>query len=181
MNQQPWSKPLVIVRLPAEPQLYDELETVTQVAVNQPGSDILIDLEGVERIDPRSMLSLIILKGLLKKSTRRLGFCHIHPAVEDSLRKRGLCHDAEEDSGQAIVLETPASTEVGGALVLSCGDAHQEKRHYRRLNLSKLLNISVELWHADKSHDPTDLPPARYWEGTLADICEGGGRLLSMS
>ena len=61
MNQQPWSKPLVIVGLPAEPHTYDELETVTQVAVNRPDSDIIIDFSRIEHLDRRSMLSLVVL------------------------------------------------------------------------------------------------------------------------
>ena len=78
MNQRAWSKHLVIVKLPGEPRTYGELETVIQVAVNRPSSDMIIDFSGIESIDQRSMLSLVVLNRILQKSMRHLGFCHIH-------------------------------------------------------------------------------------------------------
>lgn len=178
MNQQPWSKPLVIVELPAEPHTYDELETVTQVAVNRPDSDIIIDFSRIENLDRRSMLSLVVLHRLLEKSMRHLGFCHIQPALKATLQQHGLAKVIEKRPDQDIVLEPWADASLGGVLILANQGECYEKRHYQRLSLSKWLKISVQLWHVDEDSPDTQLPPARYWEGTLADVGAGGAQVV---
>ena len=177
MKSEPWSKQLVIVKLPAEPHTYDELETVMQVAVNRTDSDIIIDLDGIEHIDQQSILSLIVLNRLLQRSQRHLGFCHIHPSMKETLQKRGFSH-IEKGRDEDIVLEPMADTDEGGTVILSQRGTHPEKRHYKRLSLSKWLKISAELWHVEEDLGHTDLPPARYWEGILADVCEGGTQVV---
>jgi len=178
MNQQPWSKPLVIVRLPAEPHTYDELETVIQVAANRSSSDIIIDFSRIERMERRSMLSLVVLHRILEKSRRHLGFCQIPPALKATLQQHGLAKVIEKRPDKDIVLEPLADASQGGMLILANQGECYEKRHYQRLSLSKWLKISVQLWHVDEDFPDTNLPPARYWEGTLADVCEGGAQVV---
>ena len=84
----------------------------------------------------------------------------------------------ETRSDKEIVLEPLADAEQGGTLILANKGQRCEKRQYQRLSLSKWLKISVQLWHVDRDADHTDVPPSRYWEGTLADVCEGGAQVV---
>jgi anti-anti-sigma regulatory factor len=178
MNQRAWSKHLVIVKLPGEPHTYGELETVIQVAVNRPGSDMIIDFSGIESIEQRSMLSLVVLNRILQKAKAHLGFCHIHPAIKKTLQQHGLSNVIETRPDKDIILEPLADAEQGGTLILANKGERYEKRHYQRLSLSKWLKISVQLWHIDKDAGHAGVPPSRYWEGTLADVCEGGVQVV---
>jgi len=178
MNQWAWSKQLVIVKLPGEPHTCGELETVIQVAVNRPGADMIIDFSGIKRIEKRSMLSLLVLNRVLQKSKAHLGFCHIHPAIRETLQQHGLATVIERRPDRDIMLEPLADVKQGGTLVLANKGERYEKRRYQRLSLSKCLKISVQLWHADQEAGHADLPPSRYWEGTLADVCEGGAQVV---
>ena len=180
MSQQSWSKHLVIVKLPAEPHTNDELETVIQVAMNRASSDIIIDFSRMEAISLRSACNLVILNRILRKSKRHLGLCHIHPAVKKTLQTHGFCSVTGKDWDKEIILEPLADTRQGGTLMLPCqGEGGPyENRQYQRLSLSKWLKISVQLWPVDGEAGHSKLAPSRYWQGVLADVSEGGARVV---
>jgi len=180
MSQPPWSKHLVIVKLPAEPHTNAELETVIWVAVNRVSSDIIIDFARIEAIGQESVCNLVILNRILRKSKRHLGLCHIHPAIKETLHKHGFCSVTEKDWDKEIILEPLADARQGGTLMLARqgeGEPY-EKRQYQRLSLSKWLKISARLWPVDGETGHSELAPSRYWEGVLADVSEGGARVV---
>jgi anti-anti-sigma regulatory factor len=180
MNQQSWSKHLVIVKLPAEPHTNAELETVIRVAVNGASADIIIDFARIETIAHRSVCNLVILNRILRKSKRHLGLCHIHPAIKETLQKHGFSSVTQKDWEKEIILEPLSDAKQGGTLMLARqgeGEPY-EKRQYQRLSLSKWLKINVQLWPIDGEAGHSESAPPRYWEGVLADVSEGGARVV---
>lgn len=178
MNAQNRSKRTIVVRLPAEPRTSDELETVTQVALNEPDCDVVMDFADIQTLSQPTLCGLVILHRALGDTGRRLSFCNTE-AVRDVFKAHRIGRVLTGDCDEGIILEPMANPGNGGTLVR----AHQdetgtcERRHYVRLNVSRSLKLTVLAWHACQDHEVPQSPQPPCWRGMLVDVSEGGAQV----
>ncbi len=180
MSEQSWSGHIVIVRLPPEPQTSDELDRVIQVAVNDIGFDIIVDFADVQTISQSSFCELVVLHRILDRSTRRLGFCNISPAIRSVFKTHKMGRIIETDWNVKISIDPSANPLQDGSVVLGNQDRNEtrERRSFVRFNLSKSLRTTALLWHrcSDSDHLEAVLPDC--CQCTLVDVSEGGAQVV---
>ncbi len=180
MSEQVWSEHIVIVRLPPEPQTSDELDRVVQVAVNDIGSDIIVDFTDLQIISKSSLRRLVVLHRILDGSTRRLGFCNISPAIRSVFKTHKMERLIGTDWDVKISNEPSANPLQRGSVVLGNQDRNEthERRSFVRFNLSQSLRTTALLWHrcSDSGHPEAVSPDG--WQCTLVDVSEGGAQVV---
>ncbi len=180
MSEQSWSGHIVIVKLPPEPQTNDELDRVIQVAVNDIGSDIIVDFTDLQIISKSSLRRLVVLHRILDGSTRRLGFCNISPAIRSVFKTHKMERFIGTDWDVKISNEPSANPLQGGSVVLGNKDRNEthERRSFVRFNLSQSLRTTALLWHrcSDSGHPEAVSPDG--WQSTLVDVSEGGAQVV---
>jgi len=77
MGIQNWSEDIVLVDLPAEPQIGDELKTVAEIARDRGDCDVILDFSRVDIITSSSLSKLLRLRKLLTDCGHRLVFCSV--------------------------------------------------------------------------------------------------------
>ncbi|MHC4498460.1 MAG: hypothetical protein ACYS9T_01415 [Planctomycetota bacterium] len=77
MGIQNLSKDVLLVTLPKEPQLGDELGEVNEMASNNCDFDVVIDFAGVEVLPSESICNLMILNNLLNGLGHKLVLCGV--------------------------------------------------------------------------------------------------------
>ncbi len=179
MSAQSWFNHVVIVKLPPEPQINNELETITQVAMNTADFDVVIDFVEVNTISRRAICNLVILQRLLHKSFRHLGFSNLNHVLKETFAMHRIGNAIESDWSGEIGLEPQGNRPDSGTLVFENQDRTEvyERRNYTRLNLSQSLQISVELWPVCQAIAPDESVPADGWQGVLIDVSEGGAQV----
>ena len=180
MSGQSWSRHVVIVRLPPEPQINDELDTVIQVAVNDTSFDIIVDFADVQTISQLSLCRLVILHRILQNSAQQLGFCNIGHAIRSLFQKHSIGRFIESDWNRGISLVPSANPTQGGSLVLrNQGQLETcERRNYVRYSLSKSLRITGVLWHRTPDTNHLKAAPTHCWQCILVDVSEGGVQIV---
>jgi anti-anti-sigma regulatory factor len=180
VSGQSWSRHVVIVRLPPEPQINDELDTVIQVAVNDTSFDIIVDFADVQTISQPSLCRLVILHRILQKAARQLGFCNISHAIRSVFKTHRIGRFIESDWNREISLEPSANPTQGGSLVLRNQDQLEtcERRSYVRYSLSKSLRITALLWHRSPDTNYLKAVPTHCWQCILIDVSEGGVQIV---
>ena len=178
-SAQSWFNHVVIVKLPPEPQTDNELETITQVAMNSADFDVVIDFAEVSTISKRAICNLVILQRLLHKSFRHLGFSNVNHTLKETFVVHRIGSVIESDWSGEIGLEPQGNRQGSGTLVFENQDRTEvyERRNYTRLNLSQSLQISVELWPVCQASNPVKSVPADGWQGVLIDVSEGGAQV----
>ena len=81
---------VLLVRLPEEPHLGTELETLNEIASEGCAQDVIIDLSEVEILSSESICSLMILDKYLESSGHHLVFCGASQAVRHIFERTGL-------------------------------------------------------------------------------------------
>ncbi len=90
MGIQNWSENIILVDLPAEPQMGDELKTVTDIARDRGDCDIVIDFSTIDIISSSSLSKLLKLRKMLVDWGHQLILCNVAPATKGIFAVTGL-------------------------------------------------------------------------------------------
>ena len=90
MGLQNWSEDIILVDLPSEPGLGDELKTVTGVTRDRGDCDVVVDFSSVDIVTSSSLSKLLKLRKLLTDCGHRLVFCNVAPATRGIFTVTGL-------------------------------------------------------------------------------------------
>lgn len=90
MGIQNWSEDVILVDLPEEPEMGDELATVTEMVRDRGNCDVVIDFSNVDIVTSSSLSKLLKLRKLLADCGHRLVFCSVAPATKGIFTVTGL-------------------------------------------------------------------------------------------
>ena len=90
MGIQNWSEDIVLVDLPTEPEMGEELNTVTQMVRDRGDCEVVVDFSKVDIVTSSSLSKLLRLKKLLGDCGHRLVFCSVAPATKGIFTVTGL-------------------------------------------------------------------------------------------
>ena len=82
MGIQNWSEDIILVDLPAEPQLGDEVKTVTEMVRDRGDCDVVMDFSCVDIVTSSSLSKFLRLRKLLGDCGHRLVFCNVAVATK---------------------------------------------------------------------------------------------------
>ncbi|MHC4571864.1 MAG: STAS domain-containing protein [Planctomycetota bacterium] len=90
MGIQNWSEDIVLVDLPQEPNMGEELKTVTEITRDRGDCDVVIDFSNVDIVTSSSLSKLLKLRKLLADCGHRLVFCNVAAATKGIFTVTGL-------------------------------------------------------------------------------------------
>ncbi len=90
MGIENWSESVILVNLPAEPQIADELAEVTDMVNRNTDNDMVIDFSAVDIVTSSSLSALLKLQKLMTDSHRRLIFCNVSAATKNIFDVTGI-------------------------------------------------------------------------------------------
>ena len=90
MGIQNWSENIVLVDLPQEPEMGDELKAATEIVRDRGDCDMVIDFSSVDVITSSSLLKLLKLRKLLADCGHKLVLCSIIQATRGIFTVTGL-------------------------------------------------------------------------------------------
>ena len=90
MGIQNWSEDVILVDLPEEPEIGDELTTATEMVRDRGNCDVVIDFASVDIVTSSSLSKLLKLRKLLADCGHRLVFCSVAPATRGIFTVTGL-------------------------------------------------------------------------------------------
>jgi anti-anti-sigma factor len=90
MGIQDWSEDVILVDLPQEPEMGDEIKTVTEMVRDRGNCEVVIDFSSVDIITSSSLSKLLKLRKLLGDCGHRLIFCNVAPATKGIFTVTGL-------------------------------------------------------------------------------------------
>src|SRR3974390_672841 len=90
MGIKTWSKNMVLVALPAEPQMSDELKAVADIIKDRGDCDVVTDFSAIDIISSSSLSKLLKLRKQLADSGHQLIFCNVAPATKGIFAVTGL-------------------------------------------------------------------------------------------
>jgi anti-anti-sigma factor len=90
MGIQDWSEDVILVDLPPEPEMGDELKTVTGMVRDRGDCDVVIDFSEVDIVTSSSLSKLLKLRKMLSDCGHRLVFCSVAAATKGIFTVTGL-------------------------------------------------------------------------------------------
>jgi len=90
MGIQDWSEDIILVDLPQEPEMGDELTTVTEMVRDRGDCDVVIDFSSVDIITSSSLSKQLNLSKLLVDCSHKLVLCSVAAAVKGIFMVTGL-------------------------------------------------------------------------------------------
>jgi len=90
MGIQNWSEDILLVDLPQEPEMGDELKTVTEMVRDRGNCEVVVDFSSVDIITSSSISKLLKLRKLLADCEHRLIFCNVAAATRGIFTVTGL-------------------------------------------------------------------------------------------
>ena len=90
MGIQNWSEDVILVDLPQEPQMGDELKTATGIVRDRGDCDVVIDFSNVDIITSSSLSKLLKLRKMLADCGHRLLLCNVAAATRGIFTVTGL-------------------------------------------------------------------------------------------
>ena len=90
MGIQNWSEDIILVDLPQEPNMGDELKTVIEMVRDRGDCDVVIDFSNIDIVTSSSLSKLLKLRKLLADCEHRLVFCNVAPATRGIFTVTGL-------------------------------------------------------------------------------------------
>jgi len=90
MSIQNWSENIMLVDLPAEPQILDEMRTVIEIARQRDDCDIVMDFTSVDIVTSSSLSSMLKLRKLLNDCGKRLVLCNMAAATRKVFKTTGI-------------------------------------------------------------------------------------------
>ena len=104
MGIQDWSENTILVDLSGEPEMRDELITVTKMVRDRVNCDVVIDFSNVDIVTSSSMSKLLILRKTLSNSGHKLVFCSVSSATKGIFMITGLDGNFEFAGDKSEVL-----------------------------------------------------------------------------
>ncbi len=90
MGIQDWSDDIVLVDLPAEPQMGDELKAVIEIVRDRGDCNLVIDFSSVDIVTSSTLSKLLKLRKLLADCGHRLVFCNVAAATRGIFTVTGI-------------------------------------------------------------------------------------------
>ena len=90
MGIQNWSEDIILVDLPQEPNMGEELKTVTEMVRDRGDCDVVVDFSSVDIVTSSSLSKLLRLRKLLADCGHRLVFCSVAAATRGIFTVTGL-------------------------------------------------------------------------------------------
>ena len=90
MGIQNWSENIILVDLPAEPLMGDELKTITDIIKDRDDCDVVVDFSAVDIITSSSLSKFLKLRKTLTDAGHELVFCNVAPATKGIFSVTGL-------------------------------------------------------------------------------------------
>jgi len=106
MAIQNWSEDIILVDLPAEPEMGDELKTITEIVRDRGDCDIVVDFSSVDIVTSSSLSKLLKLRKLLGDCGHRLVLCSVAPATRGIFTVTGLDGIFEVADDKFVALAT---------------------------------------------------------------------------
>ena len=104
MGIQDWSENSILVDLPEEPEMGNELITVTKMVRDRANCDVLIDFSGVDIVTSSSLSKLLKLRKMLSDSNHKLVLCSVSAATKGIFMITGLDGNFEFADDKSVVL-----------------------------------------------------------------------------
>ncbi len=104
MAIQQWSDEIIVVDLPDEPEMTDELISLADFLADKENFNVVVDFTSVGEITPAGLSRLLKLRQLTAQGGRRLVLCNIAPSAEGIFSVTGLTDlfDLAEDKFSAL-------------------------------------------------------------------------------
>ena len=90
MGIQNWSENIVLVDLPQEPEMGDELKAVTEIMRDRGDCDLVVDFSCVDIVTSSSLSKLLKMRKLVGDCGHRLVFFNVAPATKGIFTVTGL-------------------------------------------------------------------------------------------
>ena len=90
MGIQNWSENIVLVDLPQEPQLGEELKAVTEIACKKGDCEVVLDFSEVDIVTSSSLSKLLKLRKLLGDCGQKLILCNVAAATKGIFTVTGI-------------------------------------------------------------------------------------------
>jgi anti-anti-sigma factor len=90
MGIQNWEEDIILVDLPREPEMSDELKNVTEMVRDRGNCDVVIDFSDVDIITSSSLSKLLKLRKMLSDCGHRLVFSNVAAATKGIFTVTGL-------------------------------------------------------------------------------------------
>jgi anti-anti-sigma factor len=90
MGIQNWEDDIVLVDLPREPEMGDELKNVTEIVRDRGDCDVVIDFSDIDIVTSSSLSKMLKLRKLLADCGHRLVFSNVAPATKGIFTVTGL-------------------------------------------------------------------------------------------
>jgi anti-anti-sigma factor len=90
MGIQNWSENIILVDLPAEPLMGDELKTITDIVKDRDDCDVVVDFSAIDIITSSSLSKFLKLRKMLSDGNHELVFCNVAPATKGIFAVTGL-------------------------------------------------------------------------------------------
>ena len=90
MGIQDWSEDIILVDLPQEPEVGEELKTVTEMVRDRGDCDVVIDFSGVDIVTSSSLSKMLKLRKMLTDCSHQLVFCSVAAATRGIFMVTGL-------------------------------------------------------------------------------------------
>jgi anti-anti-sigma factor len=90
MGIQNWSEDIILVDLPQEPDMGEELKTVTGMVRDRGDCEVVIDFSSVDIITSSSISKLLKLRKMLGDCGHRLVFCSVAAATKGIFTVTGI-------------------------------------------------------------------------------------------
>ena len=90
MGIQNWSENIVLVDLPQEPEMGDELKAVTEIIRDRGDCDMVVDFSSIDIVTSSSLSKLLKLRKLVGDCGHRLVLCNVAIATKGIFSVTGL-------------------------------------------------------------------------------------------
>ena len=90
MGIQDWSEDTILVDLPQEPEMGNELETIMGMVHDRGGCEVVIDFSDVDIITSSSLSKLLKLRKILDDFDHKLTLCSVAAATKGIFMITGL-------------------------------------------------------------------------------------------
>ena len=90
MGIQNWSDDIILVDLPQEPQLREELNAVNEIVCDRGDCDVIVDFSSVDIVTSSSLSALLKLRKMLTDCGHRLVFCNVAAATKGIFKVTGI-------------------------------------------------------------------------------------------
>ena len=104
MGIQNWSEEIVLVSLAKEPEMGNELQTVTGMFNQNGGFDVVIDFADIDIMTSSSIAKLLKLRKAMKNSSHHLVLSSVKPQTKQVFEVTGLDHIFEFVDDQFLAL-----------------------------------------------------------------------------